>query len=492
MATSCSEARRRRTTAWLRAGRLRKVSGVARYTIDRGASSFSLLALVYRSRWNANDQIPDRAVASRVIGRFGQVDSTDGGSGGRYSLSGGWRRVSGNAIQEVQLYGVRSDLLLFSNFTFFLDDPERGDQFSQTDRRTVVGGNATHSQQVVAAGVTHLLRVGVQSRADLIGSLGLHRTERQVRFATVREDRVAQTGTGVFLAAESRWRPWLRSVLGLRGDGHTFAVRSDRPGNSGLRRAAIASPKASLVIVPAAATELYLSGDFGFHSNDARGTTITIDPVSGDAASRVDPLVRSRGAEVGLRLSRLRGLRSTLALWTLDLDSELLFVGDAGATEASVASRRRGITFANFYRPRPELALDADLSFARARLDLPAVANRIPGALERVMAGGVSWSPTQRGLLGSARLRHFGAYPLIEDNSVRARPPTLTSADVGYQFLLGTRLRVAVLNVANVQADDIQYFYKSRLQGEPRGGIEDIHSHPVEPRQLRVPLEWRF
>jgi hypothetical protein len=477
---------------WDRAQGLRKRSGLARYTRERGASRFSLLAMAYRNRWDSNDQIPVRAVDDGAIGRLGQVDSTDGGSSQRYSLAGSWRRAGGRSVQEVQLFGIYSDLDLYSNFTYFLDDPERGDQFNQKDRRRVLGANATHSRSASAFGGAHRLTVGMQTRADFIGGLGLYRTQAQLRHGTVREDRVRQTGTGIFVEAESRWRPWLRSVLGLRGDGYTFHVDSDRPENSGNRRAAIVSPKASLVLAPSPRAELYLSGGFGFHSNDARGTTITVDPVTGEAADRVDPLVRSRGAEIGVRAAPVPGLRSTLTVWGLELDSELLFVGDAGATEPSATSRRSGVTWANFYRPVPPLSLDADVSFARARLaGVPAAENRIPGALENVFAGGIAWAPP-RGPSGALRVRHFGAYPLVEDNSVRADPATLLNAEAGYLLPRGVRLEATVLNLLNSRAADIQYFYSSRLRGEPANGVGDVHFHPVEPRQLRASLTLTF
>lgn len=478
---------------WLRAQRLRKVNGLTRYTRSYGSSSLSILALAYRNVWNANDQVPERAVSAGIIDRFGQVDSTDGGSAGRYSLSATWRRASSQGEQEVQLFAIRSHLRLYSNFTFFLDNPERGDQFSQVDRRTIVGGNATHSGEAQALGVSHAWRAGVQVRGDVIDGLGLFRTERQVRFGTVREDRVLQGAAGAFVSSESRWVPWFRSVLGLRADAYRFDVRSDRPANSGRRHAGIVSPKASLVFTPLAPVELYVSGGFGFHSNDARGTTITVDPASGAPAEQVEPLVRSRGGEIGLRAGLRRGLRSTVSVWALNLDSELLFVGDAGATAPSGRSARHGVTFANFYRPIPQLALDADVSFAHARFEgVPQGSSRIPGALEQVVAGGLAWSPLQHGIFGALRVRHLGSYPLTEDNAVRARAATLLNGEVGYRLRSGMRVQASILNLANTRAEDIQYFYASRLRGEPAAGVEGVHSHPVEPRQIRLTLEREF
>ena len=474
---------------WQVPERLRKLSGVARYTKGAPTSQFSLLGLAYRNTWSSPDQIPLRAVRDGIVSRFGQLDSTDGGATQRYSLSGSYQRIGGSSSQLVQVFGVYSDLGLFSNFTYFLDNPTRGDQFEQTDKRVILGANATHSQEVGA----HTLSVGLQTRTDIIDGVGLFRTEDRVRFATVRQDDVRETGAGIFLSAESRWHSKLRTILGLRVDAYHLDVASSNAVNSGDRSAAIVSPKASLAYSPTSSTELYLSGGFGFHSNDARGTTITVDPSTGDPAQQVDPLVRSRGAEVGMRTSIIPGLRTTASAWMLNLDSELLFVGDAGLTEPSAASRRRGVTFANFYRPIPRVALDADVSFAHARFeDLASGETRIPGALENVLTAGVTLAPGDQGLFSSFRLRRFGSYPLTEDNSLRAHSSSLVNGEIGYQFLSGTAIQLSVLNVFNGTADDIQYAYASRLRGETSDGFDDVHFHPAEPRQVRLSVTYRF
>lgn len=475
---------------WLLDQDLRKYSGVARYSWQAGSSEFSLLGMAYHNRWRATDQIPARAVRSGRISRFGNLDDSNGGGAQRFSLSGSWRHVGESSLQELQVYGIYSDLSLFSNFAFFLDDTTRGDQFHQRENRIVAGANLRHIQPVQALGRDHVLKLGLQTRVDAINDVGLHRTQRRQRIGTVRQDDVREWGSGLYGELESRWRPWLRSVIGGRGDVYLLRVDGDIPANSGSRSAGIVSPKASLVLSPSAQAEIYLSGGLGFHSNDARGTTITVDPVGGGPADRVDPLVRSRGAEIGARVSPTAGWRATLSLWALDLDSELLFVGDGGATEPSFESHRRGVTWANFFRPVPQLAFDLDLSFARARFaGVPRSTNRVPGALEHVVAAGVTWVAPERGPFASVRLRRMGSYALIEDNSVRAKASTLVNAEVGYRFS-GVRLEVNVLNLFNSNDRDVQYYYASRLQGEPPGGVEDIHFHPVEPRQVRVSLAW--
>ncbi|MBK8006695.1 MAG: TonB-dependent receptor [Gemmatimonadetes bacterium] len=474
---------------WLLDQEIRKVSTLARYTWTSGSSTFSLLGMAYHNTWNSTDQIPVRAVSGGLISRFGNLDPSDGGHTQRYSLSGTWRHAGASAVHELQVYGIYSDLSLFSNFSFFLSDTVNGDQFNQRESRAVTGASLKRTQALSALGASHVWKAGLQTRADVIGNLGLHLTAARRRLSTVRQDDVTEWGTGAWTELESRWSPRVRTVAGLRADGYLFHVNADRAGNGGTRRAGIVSPKLSLVLAPADNVELYLSGGLGFHSNDARGTTIRTDPLSGAPVPRVDPLVRSRGAELGLRVSPA-GLRSTLSLWVLGLGSELLFVGDGGTTEPSFASRRVGVTWANYWQPIPALALDLDVSLARARFTgVPAGQDRVPGALENVVAAGVTWLGHAKGPFGAVRLRHFGRYALIEDNSVRARPSSLVNAELGWRFG-AVRVTASVLNVLDAKDRDIQYYYTSRLAGEPAAGVDDIHFHPSEPRQLRVMLGW--
>jgi hypothetical protein len=477
---------------WEVAQNLRKWSALARYTWHVGGHEVSLLGMSYRNRWESSDQLPKRVVDEGLVSRFGQVDSTLGGQSQRHSLSASWRHIGDSSYQKADVYGLYYDLDLYSNFTYFLDDTLNGDQINQADKRVIVGGNFEHHQQSVLFDRQHLLTLGFQTRADFI-DVGLHNTKERQRTGTVREDDVVEWGSGLYLTAESRWGPRFRSLLGLRGDFYLFDVTSDRPENSGNRTDGIITPKVSLMFGPWVSTEFYASAGLGFHSNDARGATQTVDPASGERVEAVDPLVLSRGAEFGLRSTPLHAYRSTLSLWALELDSELLFVGDAGTTEPTGKSQRLGVTWANFYRPIPRLSLDLDVSFTRARYaDAPEGEDHIPGALENVVAAGVMWDAVERGPFAAVRLRHFGEYPLTEDNSVRATPTTLINASFGFLFS-DIRVSLSVLNLLDSEEDnDIQYFYVSRRPNEPLGGVEDIHFHPVERRQVRFCVSWGF
>ncbi|MFO7893569.1 MAG: TonB-dependent receptor plug domain-containing protein [Longimicrobiales bacterium] len=478
---------------WTTPQELRKRSGVARYSWESGSSAFSVLAMAYDNAWNASDQVPSRRVEGGEIGRFDQIDPSLGGSSSRYALTGSWSRSGAEASHRVQLYGMRYDLDLYSNFTYFLEDPTAGDQIQQRDRaRRVFGGQYTYTRALgrQVAG-RHVATAGVQTRLDL-ADVALRRTEARQIQATVRADEVAQWGTGAYVELRSDWTPELRTVLGVRSDAYRFVVSSDRPENSGEATDAIVSPKASVVYALREGAELYVSGGYGFHSNDARGTVQAVDPVSGEPVDPVHPLAESRGAEVGLRAASRTGLHTTLTAWTVALDSELLFVGDAGTTEPSDASRRVGVTWANFWRPAPQLRVDLDASFARARFSgAPEGADRVPGALERVVTGGIAWEPTRDGPYAALRLRHFGAYPLTEDNAIRASATSLLNLNLGWT-LGELRLGASLMNLLDAADADIAYFYRSRLPDEPTDGIEDLHFHPVEPRQLRVTLSWGY
>ena len=334
--------------------------------------------------------------------------------------------------------------------------------------------------------------VGVQVRRDWLDPVGLYHTVGGQRLSTTREDEVGQTMIGTYAQSEIEWTRSIRTTVGVRADVYQFSVTSDNPANSGDGSKGLVSPKLAAVFGPWAGTEFYANAGMGFHSNDARGAVIAVDPLTGEPADRVTPLVRAKGAEFGVRTVRIRGFQSTAALWYLGIDSELLFVGDAGTTEAGRPSRRFGIEWTNYARLNPWLTLDADISFSRARFtDNDAVGNRIPGALDRVVSGGITVEPRQQ-LFGSVRVRHFGPRPLIEDASVKSKGTTLWNGELGYRFSGKARLVLEVFNLFDADVPDIDYFYASRLPGEPAEGVEDFHTHPALPRSARLGLRLSF
>jgi outer membrane receptor protein involved in Fe transport len=477
---------------WVNPDAFKKVNGLVRYSVGDAVNSFSLTGMGYRGTWNSTDQVPRRAIDEGLIDRFGTLDPSDGGNSYRYSGSLEWQRTRGNASTKVIAYGIGYDLNLFSNFTFFLDDPAHGDQFQQADHRFISGGKVTYRRIDRMAGRQAQNTIGFQLRNDDITNVGLYHTERRQLLDVVRQDAVIQTSAAVYAQNETAWTPWLRTLAGVRVDGYRFKVDAGDPENGGTTSENLASPKGGVVIGPWHGTEFYANVGTGFHSNDARGATITRDPSTGEAANRVTPLVRARGAELGARTVAIPHLQSSVGLWSLNLDSELVFVGDAGTTAAGRPSHRYGVEWANYYSPRPWLIFDGDVSWSHSRFtDFDLVGDHIPGSVETVVSGGATVDSV-RNVFGSIRLRYFGPRPLIEDNSVRSKATRLVNIEAGYKFTPRVRLGLDVFNVFNATDSDIDYYYESRLRGEPADGVGDIHLHPTLPRTARVSLMFAF
>ena len=475
---------------WARANDYQGAKALLRYVAGDAGRGFSLTAMAYDASWLSTDQVPRRAVAAGLIDRFGLLDPDDRGSSSRYSLSAEAHRATAAALTSVSGYLVYSDLDLVSNFTYYLDDPASGDGFTQYDQRLVAGFDANRSW-VGSWGEGRMeSAVGLQLRADDVDN-GLFRTGDPARAARVREDSIFQLTGGPYAETLVHWSDKVRTRLGLRGDLYYADVRSDLDVNSGSADAVLLSPKLSVALGPWNRTDVYVNVGYGYHSNDARGATIRVDPATGEAARRVPPLVRGRGADIGVRTTRVPGLQSTLSLFVLELDSELIFLGDAGSTEAGRPSRRMGIEWSNFYRLGDWVSIDLDATLADAEFtDRDPAGRRIPGALEKTVAAGVSVGEGKR-VFGSLRWRYFGDAPLIEDGSVRSGSSSLLNGRIGYSFARGLTLELDAFNLLDREDNEIEYYYVSRLQGEPEGGVPDIHFHPFEPHSARLVVKWR-
>ena len=463
-----------------------KVNGVLRYSQGYANNGFSVTAMAYRATWNATDQVPQRAVDAGALARFDTIDATDGGAARRYSLSGVWRRTGSDSSSKASAYLIRNQLDLYSNFTYFKDDPVNGDQFSQPDRRITSGLNASHTWHAHPAGLQSSVTIGAQLQNDNVFN-GLHNTKARRRLSTTREDHVVETSVGLFVDNSTRWTQTFRTVAGLRADQYRFKVASNLAANSGTSNASLLSPSLSLIFGPWKQTDFYVNAGNGFHSNDARGTSSTIDPRSGEAAAKVPGLVRSRGMEFGVRTEIVPKLQTALSLYRLDFDSELTFVGDAGTTEAGAPSRRIGIEFSNYYKALKWLTVDVDVAFARARSRaFSQQGKHIPGAVEGV--GQLALTLNQLGpWSGALRLRYFGPRPLIDNNSVRSKPSTTLNGRIAYQLGKTMKVELEGFNLANRRDSAIDYLYASRLAGEPEAR-DDIHFHPVESRSARLTL----
>ena len=334
--------------------------------------------------------------------------------------------------------------------------------------------------------------VGVQGRFDRIAPLGLYATTREQIRATVAESRVSESSAALWFQNTVQWTPWLRAVAGVRYDRYRFDVASSIAANGGAVDAHIASPKLALVLGPWDKTEFFVNYGEGFHSNDARGTTARLSPRELLPMEPVTPLVKTRGGEIGARSEIVPGLQSSMALWGLRSGSELVFAGDAGDTEPSRASTRYGVEWNDHYIAGRHLLFDLDLAVSHARYTQSDPAgDHVPGALVRVASFGMTlndlgaWS-------GAFQMRYFGPRPLVEDNSVTSASTAIAYLRAGYRIDRRWQLTADVFNLFDRHASDVDYYYTSRLPGEPAQGADDVHYHPVEPRTVRLTVRATF
>jgi hypothetical protein len=435
--------------------------------------------------------VPERAILDGSLGRFDSLDPSAGGDSRRASLSGEWVRTQGERRTRIGFWGLSYGLDLNSNFTYVLERPADGDQFKQKDQRHAFGlefnQRISHDIGSLAASTDF----GVQLRQDRI-RVGLYDSAQRRATNTVREDKVRQTQAAAYVQTDLQFNPWARGVFGLRADTMRATVDAlTLAANSGRASDSLVSPKANLVLGPFGGknskTEFFINSGRGFHSNDARGGTASIDPKTGDPVDKVPLLVPATGLEFGVRGEWLPGLQTSVALWRLRFASELVYIGDAGATEASAGSRRRGLEINNRWVPQPWLLIDADLALSHARF---VNGDRVPNAVDKVALLGVTlrelgpWS-------ASVQWRHLGSGALIEDNSVRSIPSTSVSARLSRKFGNNTEVTLDIFNLLNRRNYDIQYFYESQLPGEA-GSVADRHVHPAQPRTVHIGLRTSF
>ncbi|WP_374568436.1 TonB-dependent receptor [Ideonella sp.] len=467
---------------------LRRANAVLGLSQGDKRQGFSAGLMAYDARWTSTDQIPQRLIDAgeyngRPFDRFDSLDPSDGGRTSRTSLNADWHGPLAGGEARVAGYAMHYTLALYSNFTYAMERPDTGDQFAQQDERDVYGLSASQAWSHALGGLDARSELGLQLRHDR-ARVGLYTTQERRIVDTTRLDDVEETMTGLYAQTSINVSDKLRGVFGLRWDQGDFTVAGlSSAANSGHARASQLSPKLALVGGPWAKTEVFFNAGRGFHSNDARGTTDPLAPVPG--------LVSSRGWELGLRTEALPGLQSSLALWTLNFDSELVYVGDAGATEASAASRRRGIEWNNRWTPSEHFLLDADLAWTHARFSDGA---RIPNAVDSVASVAATlkdfgpWS-------ASLQWRYLGTGALVEDNAVRSRPSSTFNLRVtnNLRGLTGwpAELTLDVFNLFDAKVNDIQYYYESQLPGETAPVLDRI-VHPAEPRTLRLTLRATF
>lgn len=481
---------------WTQPEGLRRFNGLMRLSNGAPAQGWSVDGVYYDASWRSTDQVPLQLIESGQLGLFDSLDPSDGGNTGRAILSGEWHSEDDHGYLKASAYAQHYRLQLWSNFTFFELRPATGDQFEQVEHRNIAGGQ-------VAKGWTHSLfgddsttEVGLQIRHDAI-HVGLLDTENRIPFATVSDDLVNLTEMGVYTQNVTRWTPWLRSVAGLREDSIAMGMDSlSNAQNSGNASNSKLLPKLSLIFGPWYKTEYFINAGKGFHSNDARGVIDKVDPTTGSPASPVPALVGSTGKEIGLRTEAISGLQSSVAVWSLNSDSELIYNADSniGSTSPNGASKRYGLEWDNHMVANSWLALDANLAWTHARYatmnDNGQLGNLIPNAASKVALIGAT---ARQGLWsGGVETRYIGGYPLTQDGSLMAPSAIVTNTRLQREVSRDFSVQVDVLNLFNRKYFDIAYAQDYQVTPASPLVPAGITVHPGEPFQLRVTAKLKF
>jgi hypothetical protein len=578
---------------WTHPDAYNKINGLLTYSRGDDADGAIITARAYHGKWNSSDQIPVTAQVNPTsstpygVGYFGTINPTDGGHSQRYSLQGEGHRQGTNSESRIAAYVFYYDMVLFSDFTYYLVDHNRGDQFEQQDRRWIGGLDAHHTIFSKLYGRKMSNTFGLQLRNDWINN-GLYRTENRKRTIktdysatgisfndticntytstvsisvdggapatfpsacpalspTTERDNFTDMIGSAYVENKLRWANKFRSVVALRGDDDKFVVTSlaypsdiltlpdgatttVNAANSGSASKFLPSPKASLIFGSWANTEFYLQGGFGFHSNDGRGATQQVEPVSpdnpyhGTLNTKITPLVQTKGGEIGVRTVAVPHLQSTLALWYLRSNSELLQDGDTGGTSASEqSSNRYGLEWANYYTPTEHLAIDFDISDSRAQFTqidpddaTQYVTNSsitingisvgsfyaqqsdpggklVPEAVRVVISSGITLHDYQ-GFSSSLRLRYFGPRDLTSDGPYQSSQTVLLNGEVGYQFFKKWHIAAEFLNMLDRKDADIDYAYVYQIAPTAAPGFGRVN-HPTEPFLLRFALGRSF
>ncbi|MGP8260214.1 MAG: TonB-dependent receptor, partial [Acidobacteriaceae bacterium] len=641
---------------WLHPDAYNKINGLLTYSQGDDTNGASITARAYHGKWNSSDQIPD--AAQPLVGFFGRLNPSDGGHSQRYSLQGEWHRQGADSESKIMAAVFYYDLDLFSDFTYYLVDYGKEDQFNQQDRRWVGYLDAHHTVFSTWSGRKMSNTIGLQYRNDWIDN-GLYRTVDRVRTTKTDYSATAAVGSGTsffpaagtglpnagvlptcinadpssnitlsvtlpnnlaftnngstaasttvpnttcptlpattegdnfldmigsaFWENKIQWANKFRSVVALRGDQEKFVVTSlayptnivtlpngstttvtdiitlpdgtsetVNAANSGSATKFLPSPKASLIFGPWGNTEFYLQGGFSFHSNDGRGSTQVVEPVSPDypypntAMPKISPLVEQKGGEIGLRTVAVTHLQSSLELWYLHSNSELTQDGDTGGTIASEqSSNRYGIEWANYYTPAEHWAFDFDIADSRAQftqldpgdatwwvqnLPLTATVTSATGSTTTIYSGAgcpstapstpapgcvyVNWQQQgpggklvpeavkvvissgatlhdYKGFTSSLRLRYFGPRYLTSDGLYQSSQTVLLNGEIGYQFLKKWHVTAEFLNMLNRKDADIDYAYVYQITPTSAPAFGRV-THPTEPFLARFVLERSF
>ncbi|HZB13482.1 MAG TPA: TonB-dependent receptor [Chryseolinea sp.] len=439
-------------------------------------------ASYFTSKWDASGQIPTRAVESGLITRFGSIDDSEGGQTSRANLFiKHTRSFSNGAYLTQQAYAVHYDFSLYSNFTFYLNDPINGDQINQNESRMIYGYKSSYVTNSRFLKKDLATEVGAGFRFDDINDISLSNTVRRTFINDIQRGYIQEANANAYISETLSLSDQWSLNAALRFDYFNFTYENRLDNSNKSMGKAIVSPKLNVNYQLNKNTRLYVRTGFGFHSNDAR---VVIQQTSKEI------LPKAYGVDFGLDAKLSNRLFLHAAIWGLDLDQEFVYVGDAGIVEPSGKTRRVGLDFSIRYELLPWLFLDGDLNFTNpSAKGEPEGHDYIPLAPTITSIGGLSFK-MQNGFNGTLRYRYIGDRAANEDNSVVAEGYFLADAVVNYtkkKFEVG----LSAENIFNIDWNEAQFDTESRLVGESQS-VSEIHFTPGTPLFLKLKVSFFF
>jgi outer membrane receptor protein involved in Fe transport len=439
----------------------------------------------FDSEWDASGQIPQRAIDRGLIGRFGAIDDTEGGTTSRTNVNLNYTfEVSDNEQIETSMYYSHYNFLLFSNFTFFLEDPINGDQIKQQESRDLAGLKAQYNYETKLVGNDLQLSAGIGLRNDRTDSSGLSRTlNRKTTLENVQLGDINETNSSFFNGANLFINKLLINA-GLRLEHFEFKYKDQlAPLYSTQSQTATALlPKLNFNYEWSDTFNVYLKNGMGLHSNDTR-------VVLENSADKILP--KSYGSDLGMIWKASDRFIVDAAAWYLFLEQEFVYVGDAGIVEPSGKTERYGLDVGARYQLSDYIFLDANVNYAHAR-SLEAIDGEdfIPLAPELTSTGGLSikdWNGFNAGL----RYRYMADRPANEDSSIVADGYFVTDFNVNYDLTDNLRIGLVVQNLLNTEWNETQFATESRLVSETQS-VEEIHFTPGTPFFTRASVQYQF
>ncbi|NBB29473.1 TonB-dependent receptor domain-containing protein [Cellulophaga sp. BC115SP] len=444
----------------------RRVNAVTKYNRQFSSKSqLTLTASTFWSKWNHSGQIPDRAVDAGQISFYGAIDDTEGGETSRTNLNAQLVTQLGNGVLKNQLFYSNYNFLLFSNFTFFKEDPVKGDQIKQHENRNLWGGNTSYSLE---HGNGASSNIGIDYRQDFVNNLELSRTVNRTFVSdSLKYGKVMEQNLGFYYDYTMRLSERLTANVGLRYD--MFWNRynnflSDSSKYTLKANASILSPKFNLYYTPNNRLQLYLNTGKGFHSNDTRVVVAT---------QGREILPAAYGSDLGVVWKPFSKLLLNMSAWYLWLDQEFVYVGDEAVVEPSGKTRRMGLDFSLRYQITDWLYADMDWNIAKPRaLGVNELQAFLPLAPTRTSTGGLNVR-TQNGWSGSLRYRYMADRPANDDNTIIAKGYFVNDMQVNYQYK-AYNFGLSIQNLANVRWKETQFATESQLKNETEP-VNEIH-----------------